>query len=316
MEDSAFLFGITLPGRSMTASGLTTKKIRTGNNRPLRNPWYIATTIGLAAFLLVVTLYRWNSDQFVAVAELTAVPNNPQAPWSDGIALQQKIARTLPLQQVVVDLQREGIPGTNNLDLASLRDRVVFQIQPDSTPLFINFSLSFTSENPDTSIAFVNHLGNLLTRPHSAAENPLGDPADRGTVWHMIPASSSRRWYFPTSLSTILLATLVGILAAVSAALGCGRTATIGTLKMTKKLLAVPIVGTLPERNQRGCRLQTPSSQLLRVLLSTSEWMLCGMLLATFLAIALDKNFADHFSAEPLSALADGVRYIAEIPRS
>jgi len=287
-----------------------------GKHCPKRSGRYIATTLGLATFLLVLAFSRWHSEQFVAVAELTAVCSNRQNPWSDGLRLQQTICRALPLEQTAADLCRDGIPGAKSLDVTHLKNQVDLQMQPDSTPLFANFSLSFTSNNPDTSIAFVNHLGNWLTRERFENRAFAKEIAIGETAWHMVPASSTERTYRTTPPATILSASLVGVIAAICAACSRGRTATIETNQMAKTFWKVPLLGTVPESNPREQRPPAAKSLFFGVLLSVSEWILCGMLLAVLLASAVDKSFANHFLRQPVAALADAVRYLVKLPWS
>ncbi|HJN67207.1 MAG: hypothetical protein QF408_02660 [Pirellulales bacterium] len=300
----------------MTASRSKTKRHLSDKHSPQRSGRYIAITLGLAAFLLVLAFGRLHSDRFVAVAQLTAVCSNRQNPWSDGLRLQQTICRALPLEQTAADLCRDGIPGAKSLDVARLRDQVALRIQPDSTPLFVNFSLSFTSNNPDTSIAFVNHLGNWLTCKRFENRAFAQEIAIGETAWHIVPASSTERTYRTTPLVTFLSASLAGVIAAICAVYSNGRTATVETNQMAKTFWKVPLLGTIGESNPRRQSPPAARSQLFDVLLSMSEWILCGMLLAVLLASVLDKSFANHFLSQPVSALADAVRHLVKLPWS
>jgi len=301
----------------MTANRSKTEQHLSGKHCPWRSRRYIAiTTLGLATFLVVLAFSRWHSDRFVAVAQLTAVRSNPQNRWSDGLSLQQTLCRALPLEQTAAELCRDGIPGAKSLDVTRLRDQVALRMQSDSTPIFANFSLSFTSNNPDTSIAYVNHLGNWLTRERFEKRAFSQEIAIGKTAWHMIPASGTERTYRTTPLVTMLSASLAGVIAAICAACSHGRIATIETNQMAKTFWKVPILGTIPELNPRRQSPPAARSQFFDVLLSMSEWILCAMLLAVLLASAVDKSFANHFLNQPVSALADAVRYLVKLPWS
>jgi hypothetical protein len=189
-------------------------------------------------------------------------------------------------------------------------------MQSDSTPLFANFSLSFTSNNPDTSIAFVNHLGNWLTRGRFEKRAVSQQITIGETAWHMIPASGTERTYRTTPLATVLAASLAGVVAAICAACSRGRIATIETNQMAKTFWKVPMLGTISELNPRRQSPPAARSQFFDILFSMSEWILCAMLLAVLLASAVDKSFADHFLNQPVSALADGMRYLVKLPWS
>ncbi len=128
----------------------------------------------------------------------------------------------------------------------------------------------------------------------------------------MVPASITHQWYAPIPFSTLILMIIVGLIAALTVAVAMGCSDRIATAKTAKTLLGMPVMGTIPEPNQRGAS-QSPQSGILHITLRTSEWALFGMLLAAFLSSALDQRFADHFLDQPLSALADGVRHIVEI---
>ena len=167
----------------MTANRSKTELHLSGKHCPWRSSRYIAiTTFGLATFLVVLAFSRWHSDRFVAVAQLTAVRSNPQNRWSDGLSLQQTLCRALPLEQTAAELCRDGIPGAKSLDVTRLRDQVALRMQSDSTPIFANFSLSFTSNKSRHLYRFMSIIlatGSLVSDSRSVPfrkRSRLGKP--------------------------------------------------------------------------------------------------------------------------------------------
>jgi hypothetical protein len=270
-------------------------------------------TIGLAVFLLAMMVSRWSSDRFVAVAQLTAVKKNPEQQWPAGADPERALGRSLPLQQTVEELRKEGIPGAETLDAETLRNQIRLQIEPDSTPLFINFSLSYTNQNPHVAIALVNRLGNQLIDEQSRRDKDVGHGTLSAISWHMVPASTTTRQYTPLSFPALMFSATVGLATAFGAVFAGSQSGVISTRKMAESLLPAPIVGTVPAPKVSEFALQPSRFSVLQITFSMSEWILCVILLAALLASALDTTFAHHFFGQPLSALADGVRHLTEI---
>lgn len=300
----------------MTGRGVNTGVDRSDGQVRLPSRSYLAMTIGLAVFLLAMIASRWGSDRFVAIAQLTAVKKNPEQQWPDGAHPERALCRSLPLQQAVDDLKKEGIPGAKTLDAETLRNQIQLQIEPDSTPLFINFSLSCTNQNPHIATALVNRLGNQLIDKQSQRNKDIGHNTPSAISWHMVPASTTTRQYIPLSFPALMFSVTIGLAATIGAVFARSRSGTISTRKMAESLFSAPVVGTVPAPRVSEFTLQPPRFSLLQMTFSMSEWILCAILLIALLVSALDTTFAHHFFGQPLSALADGVRHLTEIFRS
>ena len=272
---------------------------------------YEGFVIGLAIFLVTLSVCRWGSDAFTAEAQLTLTRKSIDSLWPS-----DELCETILTDSICTILTRDASPAKAfPAETADARSkvlgahRVAVQMGADSTPLFLNFTLRCVESRAELAIQSVNQLGTQLMQ--STLINHDDRIALTNTNWHMVPAKIASRQSAPLAPSTVFACLFVTLLLTVPILIWKQRTGAVLTSRETESLLKTPVladIGDSPDHSPRN-KIQIVFHRLF----SAGEWILITMLLAAFVTALLDKQFARQFIGQPVTALADGLRQLSEI---
>jgi hypothetical protein len=276
--------------------------------------FYGGIVIGLAIFLVTLTVCRWQGDAFVAEAQMTLSRKSIDSVWPSTELWEEIMTRAVCTQLSSEKIHGEETPRqTIRMQAKSLNDhRISFRIDADSTPLFLNFSLLCVETRPELAIRSVNQLGNLLTQSELAINTAGISLAD--TNWHMVPAKIASRQSAPLSVGVIAVCLLVALLLTAPILTWHHRMSAIRNKSEIEAILQTPVLAHIaPSVDHPDCR---KPHIFFRHLYTVGEWVLIAILLAAVATALLDKQFARQFIGQPVTALADGIRQLSEITRS
>ena len=277
-------------------------------------PFYGGIVIGLAIFLVTLTVCRWQGDAFVAEAQMTLSRKSIDSVWPS-----TELWEEILTAAVCTQLSAEKIHGEENpkqivsTQTKSLNDhRISLRIDADSTPLFLNFSLLCVEKRPKLAVRSVNQLGSQLMQSELATNPPDISLAD--TNWHMVPAKIASRESPPLSLGVLAVCLLVTLLLTATILIWNHRMGTIQNKGEIETLLQTSVLAHIaPSADHPDCR---KPRIFFRHLYTVGEGILIAILLAAVATALLDKQFARQFIGQPVTALADGIRQLSEITRS
>ena len=272
---------------------------------------YEGFVIGLAIFLVALSVCRWGSDAFTAEAQLTLTRKSIDSLWPS-----DELCETILTDSICTILTRDASPAkafpSETADARSKvlgAHRVAVQMGADSTPLFLNFTLRCVESRAELAIQSVNQLGTQLMQSKLIHHNDR--IALTNTNWHMVPAKIASRQSAPLAPRTVFACLFVMLLLTVPILIWKQRTGAVLTSRETESLLKTPVladIGDSPDHSPQN-KIQIVFHRLF----SAGEWILITMLLVAFVTALLDKQFARQFIGQPVTALADGLRQLSEI---
>jgi hypothetical protein len=132
--------------------------------------------------------------------------------------------------------------------------------------------------------------------------------------WDVEHATTAQRVYTPTKPSLLVFALVLGLVAGGGLLIAGTGPATINTPAAAQSAVSVPVIGNVPE--PLGRSLDQPKRPIaMRILVLCAETTLFVFLAAMIVAALSDKQFASQLRADPLAALADGVRHVLDFVR-
>ena len=275
-------------------------------------PLYEGCVIALAILLVALTICRWQSDLFRARAQLTITRKSIDSQWPPqktcerifnravGAMIANKQA-TEPLTETsLVSDQLAADQGDRSIEVL---------MDDDSTPLFLNFSIFCTAEQPNVAIHTVNKLAGQLMRGDAIDSTEAFVPAR--IRWHMVPAKNATRHSAPLALGMLGACLLVSLSVSAPLLIWRHRSAVIRDRNDAESLLCVSVLAQLATPISYG--LGGKPKAVFRFISSTGEWILITMLLAALAAALLDTQFAHQLLGQPVTALADGIRQLSEL---